>query len=308
MGVHARELAKGAVPIGDGHHTAVPRAPPLGRHKASGDPSVDADAALPVIELATLQWVVVRRAWLVDRAAIVRGKHEQAVFPHAFGLQSLDDIPNGLIHPERHRGVESPILRVDFLPARGDRQGVDPVEVGRRHLQRRVEQVERVEQEQRRAGVVGADNFQGPVLEQLFLVTLGVRLRFGQALRRSGGTVPRTTAVRLVVLEEVHEAVQAIVDLARGLKGGVDTPVVVGMLEVTEPSIVAPAVRRVLRCGHACVPLADHVCAVARLAKLLRHSSHVPRNAGETADGVRSVRDGHARIHGVHVDRQAPRL
>jgi len=106
------------------------------------------------------------------------------------------------------------------------------------HLEGRMHQVEGVEEEQWRIrfrDIVVADHLQCPCLEKLFLIARCEGARILQALRRHCDAITNTASVGIVVHEEVHEAVEAIVDLARRLEGQVLSSVVVGMLEVADP-------------------------------------------------------------------------
>mmetsp|Transcript_30183 Transcript_30183/g.91356 ORF Transcript_30183/g.91356 Transcript_30183/m.91356 type:complete len:264 (+) Transcript_30183:400-1191(+) len=208
--VDTRQLAERAIPIGDRHHTRKPRSALFLGDEAPGHECVHANAALQVRELPAFQGVVVRRARLVQGAAVVRGEHDQRVVPHAFGLQSGNHLANRLVHPQGHRRVQPAVLRVNLLATHGNRSVIDLLKVRLGHLEGRVEQVEGVEQEKRRvrlACVVLPDDSQRPIFEQLLLVASSVRLRVVQASWGCGDTVPHAAAVGGVVHGKVSEAV-----------------------------------------------------------------------------------------------------
>mmetsp|Transcript_4037 Transcript_4037/g.13594 ORF Transcript_4037/g.13594 Transcript_4037/m.13594 type:complete len:234 (-) Transcript_4037:142-843(-) len=146
-----------------------------------------------------------------------------------------------------------------------------------------------------------ANHLECPRLEKLLLVARRKRAGVLQALGRHGDAVADAAAERLVVHEEVHEAVEAVVDLTRRLDGHALAPIVVGMLKIADPTVITLAPRRVLGRGHSCVPLANHMRFVAGRLQLLSNARHVPRDARSSTHRVRRVHNGHACVDGVYV-------
>lgn len=157
-------------------------------------------------------------------------------------------------------------------------------------------------------GVVSAHHGQRALLEEVLLIATRVGLGTPAASPRERGGVARPTSVGRAEVGEVDEAIEAVVDLARRGEGGVLAPVVVGMLVVAEPGLIAAAQRGVLRGGHACIPLPNHMRTVPCVSQLPSEAGHVPRNAREAGDRILRVLDRYAGVPDVHVHRQPAAL
>mmetsp|Transcript_2151 Transcript_2151/g.6221 ORF Transcript_2151/g.6221 Transcript_2151/m.6221 type:complete len:351 (+) Transcript_2151:66-1118(+) len=88
-GVHAREGGEGCVPVPQRGEAVPLDASPRRRQEAARDEGVAADAALPVVHLATAQGKIVGAggAVAVHWAAVVGREDDERVVPHALALE-----------------------------------------------------------------------------------------------------------------------------------------------------------------------------------------------------------------------------
>jgi hypothetical protein len=133
-GVDGSKATENGIPVGDRDDAVVGRAARRRWEEAAAHEGVGAHAALEVVVLAASEREVVGGSRLVQGAAIVGDEGAERGLPHALRLEAADELADGLIHVQDHRGVETAVGRVEGrCVLRGD-DGVDSVEVGLRHL------------------------------------------------------------------------------------------------------------------------------------------------------------------------------
>mmetsp|Transcript_7688 Transcript_7688/g.20626 ORF Transcript_7688/g.20626 Transcript_7688/m.20626 type:complete len:294 (+) Transcript_7688:921-1802(+) len=155
---HSGERGHRAVPVRDRNHAAVHAATASCGDETAGDEGVGADAALPIGVLAALEGVIVGRTRLVDGAAVVGSEDHERVVPHPFRLHGINYSADGFVEVEDHRRVQPAVRGVERLCACVRHHLVDLRQVPVRHLQRRVHEVRREEEEQRLREVVLLDD------------------------------------------------------------------------------------------------------------------------------------------------------
>mmetsp|Transcript_100595 Transcript_100595/g.288266 ORF Transcript_100595/g.288266 Transcript_100595/m.288266 type:complete len:320 (+) Transcript_100595:814-1773(+) len=144
--VLACEPCEGRVPVPEGDETVELLAVHGGRDEPARSPRVHADAALPVCRLAALERPVVRagRAVAVDGPAVVRAEDDQRVVPHAASLDRVGHVTDRAVEEVDHGVVPLPVIVV--VVVRHEVELRQPI-LG--HLQRLVDDVRRVEEEER---------------------------------------------------------------------------------------------------------------------------------------------------------------
>mmetsp|Transcript_23661 Transcript_23661/g.74372 ORF Transcript_23661/g.74372 Transcript_23661/m.74372 type:complete len:227 (-) Transcript_23661:939-1619(-) len=158
--VNAGDGGQRRIPIGDGDDTFEDLPTPVCRHIPTRDECVGAHATPEVAVLATFERVVVGSPGLVDWASIVRGENNKGVIIHTAILESRHHSPHHVVHVERHGCIEPAVLVVNWAAAGLLDQVVQLLQVRVRDLQWRVDQVERVEEEQGLRRVVVLDHSQ----------------------------------------------------------------------------------------------------------------------------------------------------
>ena len=208
---------------------------------------------------------------ILQRSGAFRGLKSlssgQGVLPHALRLECLRQVPDRIIHVPRHGHQESAVLRIKGLTALGQHLLLDLLVIVARHLERRVQQVEGVEEEERMIHirrVVLFDDLQGMLLKHLLLIARW-RLLHARLTRIRQVSALVGPAIARVLDHEVIEGVETGRDLARRLDARLLVPVVVGMLVVHKGALKSSAIRCMLRRRHASIPLARVVCAIAAL-------------------------------------------
>lgn len=116
----------------------------------------------------------------------------------------------------------------------------------RRHLQRRVHDVEGVYEEERRAGVVRGYDAEAVIGEELLLVSCAVE-----------------RARRRVAAPQIDVPIATDVDCARGRHFESLRPIIVGVVIVAQPVLVSAPDGRVPWRRHPGIPLASEICPVA---------------------------------------------
>mmetsp|Transcript_56894 Transcript_56894/g.123092 ORF Transcript_56894/g.123092 Transcript_56894/m.123092 type:complete len:233 (+) Transcript_56894:1157-1855(+) len=79
-------------------------------------------------------------------------------------------------------------------------------------------------------------------------------------------------------------------------------PVVIGVREIVQRSVIAATSWSVVWSGHPSIPFASKVCAVTPSPQYLRHTRHGSRYAIEATDGVCRVVCVQWRVQDIHVD------
>mmetsp|Transcript_31014 Transcript_31014/g.78467 ORF Transcript_31014/g.78467 Transcript_31014/m.78467 type:complete len:316 (-) Transcript_31014:358-1305(-) len=260
---HARDCTERGIPIRHVHVIFELRPALRPRDRTAAYEGIHADATFPIRHLPTLEGLVARGTGaefrqVVRRTTIVAGDHHEGVFPHPLGFELTYDLAHDIIHVARHCGVLAPVRIL---------QEAELALPGLRHLQRGMDQVETVEQEEGLIRIVAVQNAQRVLREHLFDVAC-----------------PVSVARRACRVPEVHEIstnVGLVITRRQAL-----CPIILSVVEVAEKGLIATAHRGVIPGGHACIPLASHVGTVSSRPHLLGDARHVSRDAAKAAHGI----------------------
>lgn len=181
-------------------------------HHATRDERIRKHTPLPVTPLASFQGIIVCSGREVDWPAIVGEKREESIFEHALPHERLHEPANNLVHEQHHGVVHQSALQINWITALVTDRLVELTDCRDWRFQRRVKMgADPVHRRVHKDGLLKAGRiciFVTAILTPGF----GALLAFARVCHLARIRV--TTAVRLIVREEVKHQAETHVDLA----------------------------------------------------------------------------------------------